>query len=254
MNLSARNYLYLDEVAVVSRELAGSYEIFKREAVPDGDPIMCRMHDAFGTFNSNDHNCLGCNFASNILQIKAYLHTYPYQQSIEYSFTTYIILLYLLVERIDTLFNIIDLNETFRKDKFKILLLIRRWANFIKHPKAFLLTHHPEYTFQGSEKCKELRENASVIIDKSFVDKYYSNDEKNKELFKELENKEDVLVILPNMIEITEALCQAMHDCISVIADNAVYREVLKSRTTFLNYWQDLFQVEEANNQQKLEH
>ena len=201
---------------------------------------MCKMHDAFGTLATAHHNCLGCNFANSINMIGGYLDQKPNDGLIQYSFTTYLLLQYLLVERIDTLFNIIQLNTTYRIDKFKVLLEVRRWANFIKHPKAFLLTHHPEYTFVGGLKNKELMEQSAIVIDRKFIDKYYSNEEKNAELFKELENKENVLVMYPNLVQVTENMCQAMLDCIAVIRDNSVYRDVLSTRTTFLDYWADI--------------
>ena len=168
-----------------------------------------------------------------------YLEQPDPKSHIHFSYTTYLMLCYLLVERIDTMFNIIQLNEDYRTQHFKILLAIRRWANFIKHPKAFLLTHHAEYTYHGSPKNGALTDKASVVIDRTFVDKYYSNDDKNNELYKELENKENVLVVFPDVNHVTEELCAAINKSVDVVRDNAVYKEVLAKRSTFLDYWFD---------------
>jgi len=167
------------------------------------------------------------------------LRTHELQETIQYAYSTLIILAYLLVERIDTFFDIIELNKTYKDQHFKILLGIRRWANFLKHPKAFLLTHHPVFTFHSSPKNRELREKAGAVIDRAFIDKYYANDEKNKQLYKELENKENVLVVFPAAASLVQNLCKAMHDCVAVIRDNPVYREAVESRTTFPDYWLD---------------
>ena len=240
MSLSELNYTSYEEAEIVSEQMEKASSIFASEAFADGDPIMCQLHDAFGTYDTSHHNCLGCNFADSILIIYNFLQTYPYQNTIQSSYSTFIVLAYLLVERTDTLFNIIELNTTYRVEHFKILIEIRKWANFLKHPKAFLLTHHPTFTFTDSPKNKVLIESASVKIDRSFVEAYYSDDEKNNTLYKELENKDNVLVIFPNMVTLSIDLCKAMRDCVEVVRDNPVYREVIERKTTFYDYWVDV--------------
>jgi hypothetical protein len=238
MDLSELNFSETEEAEVVQKHFEEVCEVFQREAfAPDGDPIMCQIHNAFGTFDTVHHNCLGCNFADSTELVANFLHTWPLQTKIQFAFSTFILLTYLMVERIDTLFDIIELNKTYRLEHFKVLSEIRRWANFLKHPKAFILTHHPAFSFIGSPRNKSLADNANVRIDHNFITKYYSDEKRDKELCSELENKDKVLVILPNAIEIAKDLCQAMHDCMSVIRDNQIYRTILESKTTFHDYW-----------------
>lgn len=240
MSLSDHNFDEHEHAYTVQQQFEAAHVHFLDNAFDDDDvPVMCQLHDAFGTQDTNHHNCLGCNFADSIWLIESFLKSYATQDSIQFSYTTFLVLCYLLVERIDSMFDFIQLNEDYRKEHFKILLAIRRWANFIKHPKAFLLTHHAEYTFQNSPKNGVLRDNASVIIDRTFIDKYYSNNDKNKELYKELENKENVLVIFPDAKHVTEQLCDAIKLSISVVKDNPIYRDVLAQRSTFADYWFD---------------
>lgn len=246
MDLSAHNFTEAEEKSVVRDQLRKALDVFEQEAIVDDDPAMCQLHDAFGTAYTVHHNCLGCNFADSTLMIRSFLRTYELQETIQCAYSTLIVLAYLLVERIDTLFNIIELNRAYRDQHFKILMGIRRWANFLKHPKAFLLTHHPVFTFRDSPKTKGLRDNADVVIDRAFVDKYYANDDKNEELIKELENKENVLVVFPDAVWLVQELCQAMHDCVAVIRDNPVYREVVETRTTFYDYWFDKMEATES--------
>jgi len=240
MDLSTFNFSEQEEAEVLHKQFEEAHSIFQREAIAeDGDPVMCELHDAFGTYDTFHHNCLGCNFADSIWLINNFLQTYALQETIQYAYSTFIVLAYLLVERIDTLFNIIELNKTYRAEHFKVLLEIRRWANFLKHPKAFLLTHHPVFSFSSSPKNKELSENANVVIDHAFVGRYYMNDDRNKALYKELENKESVLVIFPDVVRLAKDLCKAMHDCVAVVRDNPVYRWELEDKTTFYHYWID---------------
>lgn len=239
MDLSTLNFSEEEEQEVVRNQFRDAFLILQQEAIVDNDPVMCQLHDAFGTYDTFHHNCLGCNFADSTWLIHNFLRTYELQETIQYAYSTLIILAYLLVERIDTFFNAIELNKAYRDQHFKILLEIRRWANFLKHPKAFLLTHHPTFTFYSSPKNGGLRENASVVIDRAFIDKYYANDEKNKELYRELENKENVLVVFPDAVWLVQNLCEAMHNCVAIIRDNPVYRAVVETRTTFYDYWLD---------------
>jgi len=215
---------------------------FADTAYGHGGPIVCDLHEIFGT-DGSDHNCLGCNLAESINVLGNFLECYSTKAKeatdVHICYTTYLVLAYLMVERMDTIFNIIELNAHYRKEKFKVLTTIRKWANFVKHPKAFVLTHHASYTFEGSPDCIDLRKGASVVIDRSFVDKYYSNDEKNKELYEKLENKENIVVIFPNAEELNERLCVAFRDLVEMFRENSVYREVIADRSTYRDYWQD---------------
>jgi len=236
MSLDQYNFTLEEEAAVVRKQFEECYKIFRQEAFDGDEAVPCRIHDAF-ELEPDHHNCLGCNFADIIELIDGFLATHKLFKRLHHVYIQYILLNYLLVERIDTLFNLIELNEAYRQENFKILMAVRRWANFIKHPKAFILTHHAEYTFVGSEKNGDLKGHAGVTIDRTFIDKYFSNDDRNSELYKELENKENVLVEFPDAKYITQEMCRALKLCVGVVSENQVYRSVLKDRTTFLDYF-----------------
>jgi len=226
----------------LAKQFSELSEHFKQAAYGDAGPVVCDLHEIFGT-DSNDHNCLGCNLAENINVLSNFLECYSSgakeANDVQICYTTYLVLAYLMVERIDTIFNIIQLNDEYRKENFKVLTTIRKWANFVKHPKAFVLTHHAEYTYEGCSDCVELRKESSVVIDRSFIDKFYSNDDKNKELFEVLENKEKVVVIFPNAQALNEKLCEAFHHLVDMFKENSVYRDVIANRSTYRNYWID---------------
>ena len=239
MDLSAVNLSAHAEAKIVREQLEQAYAIFQREAMAAGESIMCELHEAFGTFDTSHHNCLGCNLADSTDLIDRFLQTYTLDNTIQYAYTTFIILAYLLVERMDSLFNIVQLNEVYRSKHFGVLREVRRWANFLKHPKAFLLTHHPTFSFESSPKNRDLTRNANVVVDRNFVAKYYTTNKHDNALFRELENKENVLVIFPSVVRLAEDLCKAMQDCVALVGENPVYREVLADRTTFYDYWID---------------
>lgn len=232
------------EPDIAKAQLKEAYEIFQQNAF-DGDsvPTMCDLHDIFSSSTepsevvTADHNCLGCNFADSITLIDSFLETHDSQSSVQTSHTIAIMLFYLLVERMDMLLKLIKLNEEIYNEDFKILMEVRKWANFIKHPKAFVLTHHPVFTFEGHKHNSTARAEAKPCVDYTFVQKYYSNDEKNTDLFNELENKADVLVIYPSLPKIAAKMCEAMNNLIALLRDNSVFRRILKQKSTFREYW-----------------
>lgn len=69
--------------------------------------------------------------------------------------------------------------------------------------------------------------------------KYYSNNEKNKELFKKIENNESVLVIYPDPVILISGLCKELDIFNGILKNNEVYRCILKERSTFLGFWLD---------------
>lgn len=98
------------------------------------DGLMCKIHDAFGSNKSKHHNCLGCNLDSSTHHIYMFLNQKDKHNDLELSATTYILLMYLAIERLNTIFEIIGLPDTYRQKHFHVFQKITKWANFIKHP------------------------------------------------------------------------------------------------------------------------
>lgn len=154
--------------------------------------------------------CLGCNLQDQAQLISDFLKSaHTYYEKIHF-FTIYNMLLYLLTERILEIKKIIGLPEGYKEEKFRVFKEIKLWANFLKHPKAFILTHHPEYRFEG-EKGKNKLNNKKKVIQFDYIKKYYSGEDKNKYnvLVKELRNNKDVIVELPDLLRLTHDFCKA---------------------------------------------
>jgi len=223
-------------------------DIFESIAYPDEnmDGLMCKIHDAFGSNNTKHHNCLGCNLDSSTHQIYMFLTQKDNHTDLELSATIYILLMYLLIERIQTIFEIIGLPESYRIKYFQVFQRINKWANFIKHPKAFVLCHHPVFILENDPELNILKKESQVIIDNSFIFKYYSGDNNKKELFQELANKNDVLVIYPDFVKLTQDFCQALTKFVELIEKNEVYRDILNDKATIKDFF-----TEEIENRLK---
>ena len=218
--------------------------IFHTEIYPDEDSVMCSIHDAFGGLEKSHHNCLGCNFADATSWIHNCLHTAASEPMISFQefYFEYLIKMYLLVERVYVVFELLDLPLEYRGRHFACFQKVHKWANFIKHPKSFLLVHHPSFFMEDDKDAQTDGivfdpTKYGVIIDQGFVDEYYSGGDKNAKLYRLLTNKTDVAVLFPNIVLLTTEFCECIHRFVRLFSENAVYREVLNSRTTFENYF-----------------
>jgi hypothetical protein len=240
------NNLKTESMPTANEKFKECFEIFSKKAIDeDGIPNACKIHDAFGGIDGEHHNCLGCNFADSTTLISRYLEKNDELTDIQQDFTVYILLIYLLVERIEIVFDIIQLPDTYREKHFKVFKQIRKWANFIKHPKSFILTHHPVYDFENSGTIYD--EQFSVIINEQFVEQFYKGhsdpaDQKkqNKELYNRLKNKKDVRVLFPDIAILTDKLCYSYNKFVGLILTNDAYKEILNDETTISTYFENV--------------
>ena len=224
-------------------QIEEAFGVFRDEIyAQNGDSVMCSIHEAFGGLDGVRHNCLGCNLADATSWIHNCLHSGLSGEhvSLEEFYFDYLIKLYLLVERIYVVFEIIVLPLEYRGRHFSTFQRVHKWANFIKHPKSFLLVHHPRFFMEGDTSPDEPFDPSKfgIIINQDFVLEYYGGPENNAKLHKLLTNKTDVAVLFPNIVELTRNFSECIHEFVSVIRNNAVYREVLNSRSTYDNYFE----------------
>lgn len=208
------------------------------------EPLACEIHDYFASEES--HNCIGCNLAAKETHIVNFLRRYRSFKDTEESYSQYIMLCYLMIERIHEIFRIIELPESYRLQHFKTFNNVKKWANFFKHPKAFLLVHHPCYLLEN-DPAKPTINKKSIIIDSSFIHKYYSGEKNNRELYNLLTNKTDVYVILPELEELTISFCKEVRLFVDIIRDNSVYRHILNDKATYEYF----YSMEDKEDHQK---
>ncbi|MBK8245328.1 MAG: hypothetical protein IPK88_18020 [Saprospiraceae bacterium] len=213
----------------------------------DGLPLMCDINEAFGDKLENDHNCIGCHLYRESIYIEAFLKCAHHLKDDFHFFSLYIMHLYLFTEKIMEVLKIVGLPESYREEKMVIVKEIKLWANFLKHPKAFILTHHPKYVFEGDDQIHEIdkenntrkKEDKYKIISPAFLEKYYSGEDRNKSmnLASELKHKRNVLIILPDLMRITVEFKKFAQLFVNLIKENKVYAEMLNDVGTLQDYW-----------------
>lgn len=194
----------------------------------EGNTLMCSIHDSF----PSHHSCVACNLNENTRLIERFL-LYPDKlQDLHYACTTLLILLYLLVERVYEYFSLVKLPDPYRHRHFQVFQEIKHWANFLKHPKSFMLVLHPIWEYEGLGDNNSYHATSErTVINTAFVKEYYRSDANNIKLYKLLARKEEVVVLFPNPVNLMERFVKAQEKFVATIAENEMVREMLESET-----------------------
>lgn len=218
---------------------------------------MWRLEDELSV-GELDHNALGNNMDDSVEDVVAYLDSYSGEnENIRRDITDYLLKLYLVIERVYEVMNIMGLTKGHHPkdgqipldykqatDGMKAMREIKQWANFIKHPNAFLWCHEPEYFCESLGNASPEYEN-SFIVNQDTVNKYYKLDQKkHRELYGMIANKDMVCVIFPEIGLLTERFCQGVKDFCDT-ATSPLYKSILKDRSTYENYFEYLDEDED---------
>ena len=230
-------YLEIDEKSELKQEfektLIKFVEFHKFKKRGEYDTFLCNIHSNF----KEGHNCVACNLNDSNRRLENFLLGYRLFKDVHTTMTNYLFLLYLQAECIFEYFNYLQLPNSYIQKNFQILFTVKRWANFLKHPKSFMLVHHPIWEYK--KEINVFVNKKKPIIDTEFVKKYYAGDSKNKELLKELSNKEDLIVLYPNPYELIIEFCNAQKKFSDLISKNQLVREILDDTATLKEYYEE---------------
>lgn len=200
-----------------------------------GNSLMCSIHDSFKV----GHNCVGCNLQEQTNLLIRFLANYNTFEDIHLTATQFHLLLYLKASRINTYIDYIELQQSHRYRHFGAFQQAVRWANFLKHPKSFMLVHHASYLIDGLNASAayyndiiETAKQKKLLIDDDFVKEFYSGTDQNQKLHIRLSNKEGVVVLFPNPIELMKRFVGAQAKFVELIRDNALIREILDDKAS----------------------
>lgn len=225
---------YKDDILFLKAEYKKAYFIAKKLLRNKSEPLACSIHELFET--EDNHNCIGCNLANSEVHFINFLKRNRSFTDNNETFIQFILFSYLIVERINEIFKIIEINESYKNEHFKTFALIKRWTNFYKHPKSFMFVHHPYYTFSNHPDCNEIKKKM-IVVDSNFISKYYNGVSNNRQLNNLLTNKKDVVVIFPNIEELTKLFCLEIIHFVDLLRNNSVYRYILSQKSTYENFY-----------------
>lgn len=200
------------------------------------ESFFCSIHKNF----TEGHNCVACNLNESNNRIIEFLYAFRTFRDVNTTFSIFILLLYLQVESITEYLNLLALPQNSLKSNFFTLTKIRRWANFLKHPKSFMLVHHAIYSYEQRKENAKKKNAKELNIDTDFVMKYYAGSKENKELFNVLNLKEDVEVIFPNPVELIDEFMKCQQFFKDLISNNEIVRIILDDSATIKNYYENM--------------
>jgi hypothetical protein len=205
-----------------------------------GSSNACKIYDKLTDGDDTKQDSIGENFNQLIQRLdNNWFEKYSPTDDLDYYFFNYFLLLYLFVERVDIIFDIVSekgktkLFNDFQQHNFKTLRKINKWANFIKHPKEFLFTHWPNYYIEG-ETTIDLKD-GDVKIDTDFIFNHYFSESKERPVI--LQNNRSVYVEIPNLENITTEFCKEMNIFFDFICCNQVVADFLKKKSTIENFY-----------------
>lgn len=229
--------------SLTNRKFENILKIIEKELFTNEYPSICSLHDI--SPDKDSHNCIACNLAGNVINLKDAADllskstkslSYPADEA--FAEKTYILWLYLLSENIHEVLKLISYPQDIKNKDFKNTITIKRWANFLKHPKAFLLTHHPAYCDPATLPFEphHLGLEGITIIDDRFINKFYSGDKNNKELYTTLQNNQSTLVLLPDLEILTKGIADELNQLIEKIKHNNEYSKILTDKASIEDY------------------
>ncbi len=200
----------------------------------------CKIYDKLTEGVETKQDCIGENFNQLIERIDDnWFGSYKPTGDLDYYFYNYFLLLYMIVERVELIFEVINpegkskLFNDFKQNNFKTLLSINKWANFIKHPKEFLFTHWATYYIKGD--ISVALNVGDVNIDTDFIFRHYSGENKARPVI--LENNNRVFVEVPELETITKEFCREMNIFFDFICCNQIVADFLKKKSTVENHY-----------------
>ncbi|GMN09507.1 hypothetical protein MTsPCn9_00370 [Croceitalea sp. MTPC9] len=207
-----------------------------------GPSNACKVYDKLTDEKYSSDNCIGENFNQLIQNVKdGWFENSTPTTNLSFYFMNYFLLLYLFVERVDLIFEVVNkdgkskLFNDFQHHNFKTLRKINKWANFIKHPKEFLFTHWPTYFIEGYEGIEI--GNEDVKIDTDFIFSHYHNARQPAPII--LENNQRVFVEVPDLKKITEGFCKEMNVFFDFICGNQIVADFLRKKSTIEHYYEE---------------
>lgn len=206
------------------------------------DSHLCSLHILLST--ENDHNCIPCNVDEKVKLPFRYLKNRKNTAKAPEDFIMYLVSMQPAIATIEEVYDKIikplSNHKTFH-DYFDTMPQLKKWINFIKHPKHFVaMSHHPIYNFTNSGVVSP---KVDLTIDYNFVKEYYTKEgNKNGEdlrtkLYKELYDKKSMLIVYPNALDITNGFCDDVMKFMYLIEFKNGVSQAIQSKATLKNFF-----------------
>jgi hypothetical protein len=213
------------------------YKVFQKEAFnSQGNPVALKLHQSFITEDKNCNSCLGCNLSETIRLLSNYLSNYKQLKDNQNDLVLFLQIQSMIVERIETIFDILNISEDYRDKHFKVFKQIRVWINFFKYTKQYINGHSTTLSVSKSDYNRDLN-NYSLIIDETQVFKFFHKEIKIEKIIPFLCSEFDevgeinrkVLIKMPDIVNVTYSLCESLKRFVDLLVNDKSYIELMRA-------------------------
>lgn len=118
---------------MISNVFEKCYDIFQKEVFSlEGIPNTYKIQGAFIQKEDSTTPCFGCSMRDSLFLITNYLKRQSGESATQVSLLDYFLLQNLLVDRMETMLDILKIDVRFRQKEFKVFQEIRQWTYFFK--------------------------------------------------------------------------------------------------------------------------
>lgn len=202
------------------------------------ETFVCRLHHYLS--HEYNHNCIPCNLDSQAIMPYRFLRNRKNKAMMPFDYNLYLQSMQGAIGVIEEIHTYIFFKDS-KNDKFHnaygSLAYIKKWVNFIKHPKHFaVMSHHPVYNITNSGVSYD---SAQLTIGKSFIEKYYMapKEDLRSKLFCEFDGKHPILIVYPDILEITRGYCEDIRKFMNYIESYSELREKIMDVATLKGFF-----------------
>jgi hypothetical protein len=217
----------------IDKKFEECYKLFQQEAYDDkGHSVFKQLHNAFHSDNQQCNNCFGCSIQVNAQLITNYLKKYPSFSNIQNEFGAYILLQHLIIERLETILDMIEIPQSRRDQEFAVFKQIRVWAFLFKPYTTFIPKNRADFILENFNTPEVISQESFVVTNKYVLD-YYEKKVARRRLptytIPEFVDNNDkrMLIVLPNIVELTDQVCQAYNKFVDLLLSNKEYENCL---------------------------
>jgi hypothetical protein len=122
-----------NQMKMINNVFKKCHDIFQQEVFSsEGIPNTYKIQEVFMKKDESADPCFGCSMRDSLFLITNYLKKQAGLTITKDSFIEYFLLQNLLVDRMETMLDILNIDTSFRQKEFKVFQEIRHWTYFLK--------------------------------------------------------------------------------------------------------------------------
>ena len=145
------------------------------------------------------------------------------------------LLLHVITQELHFILETSGLSHTYMQSSFEAIYSVKRYTNFLKHPKARLFLYKPTMIYAKSsvndpniyaKLLDEVKASSGnvLVVSTNDIKKYYSREDRNRDLnlLTEWSKKEGAYIVLPSIVDLTKDVIECIGDIKILFEENPI--------------------------------